>query len=75
MSESFWRVYVEFSVGNMDSIEKAIRHAVPREPDFSGGGMGRRDLGWHCRTEFEAQGIARKVRAIGQEPVVREITR
>lgn len=77
MSEdSFWRVYVEFAMdANGDNMERAIIHAAGASPSFSGGGMGNRDVGWHCDHELNARRIERALKAIGLSPVVREIQR
>lgn len=45
--------------------DDAAAHAAGRQPDFSGSGMGQRDLGWTCKSEFEAERIKRALTKIG----------
>jgi hypothetical protein len=55
VTSPFWRVLVEYSADvDSSTMERAITHAAKRPIEFSGGGMGRRDCGWHCATEFDA---------------------
>jgi hypothetical protein len=50
--------------------DEAATHAVGRPADFSGCGMGERDLGWVCKSEFEALRIKRALGKIGLSAVV-----
>lgn len=45
--------------------DDAATHAAGRASDFSGCGFGQRDLGWVCKSEFEAEGIKRGLTKIG----------
>lgn len=56
-SESFYR-------------DEAATHAAGRTPDFSGCGFGLRDLGWNCKSEFEAIKIKRALDKIGLQAFI-----
>lgn len=45
--------------------DDAASHAAGRVSDFSGAGFGTRDLGWVCKSEFEAEKIRRSLEKIG----------
>lgn len=45
--------------------DDAAAHATGRHPDFSGSGFGQRDMGWVCKSEFEAERIKRALTKIG----------
>jgi hypothetical protein len=45
--------------------DDAATHAAGRVSDFSGCGLGQRDLGWNCKSDFEAQRIKRALDKIG----------
>lgn len=45
--------------------DEAAAHAAGRPADFSGCGFGERDLGWSCKSEFEAERIKRGLTKIG----------
>ena len=50
-----------------EACDAKIIEAAGRVPDFSGTGLGTRDLGWECTIE-EVGIIAEKLRAAGYEP-------
>lgn len=52
--------------------DDAALHAVGRLPDFSGSGMGQRDLGWTCQSEIEAERIKRALDKIGLRAEIRK---
>jgi hypothetical protein len=45
--------------------DDAAKQAAGRASDFSGFGFGQRDLGWNCKSEFEAERIKRALDKIG----------
>lgn len=45
--------------------DDAAIHAAGRASDFSGCGFGQRDMGWVCKSEFEAERIKRALSKIG----------
>ena len=47
------------------SFDHIAEEAAGRVPDFSGAGMGERDLGWNCKSEIEAQRIKRALDKVG----------
>lgn len=47
------------------SFDHIAEQAAGRGPDFSGAGMGERDLGWTCKSEFEAERIKRALDKVG----------
>jgi hypothetical protein len=65
-------VVTSYDAGSWPAYDTAVHHAVGRTSDFSGIGFGRRDLGWVCKSEFEAKGIERKLKALGLTPTIRE---
>ncbi len=50
--------------------DEAAAHAAGRVADYSGCGFGDRDLGWSCKSEFEAERIKRALVKIGMTPTV-----
>lgn len=61
------RVSYDFSA--WPEMDDAARNAAGRGTDFSGMGMGQRDLGWVCESEIEAARIERGLKRIGLYPV------
>jgi hypothetical protein len=51
--------------------DEAAAHAAGRVSDFSGCGFGQRDLGWNCKSEFEAQRIKRALDKIGLQSEIK----
>lgn len=49
-------------------FDEACSHAAGRPADYSGCGFGDRDLGWTCKSEFEAERIKRALIKIGMSP-------
>lgn len=47
------------------SMDDVAAQAAGRIADFSGAGMGARDLGWTCASEFEAERIKRALDKVG----------
>ncbi len=45
------------------SVDAAAEKIVGRKTDFSGASSCMRDLGWYCKSNFEAHGLAVKLRA------------
>ena len=52
------------------SFDHVAEQAVGRPPDFSGCGFGDRDLGWICKSEFEAEKFRRSLEKIGLHATV-----
>lgn len=50
--------------------DEAAHHAAGRVSDFAGCGFGERDLGWVCKSEFEAEKIRRGLEKIGLRATV-----
>jgi hypothetical protein len=50
--------------------DTAAHHAAGRISDFAGCGFGCRELGWVCKSEFEAQKIRRALDKIGMHATV-----
>lgn len=46
-------------------FDQVAGQAAGRAPDFSGCGFGERDLGWTCKSEFEAERIKRALDKVG----------
>lgn len=46
-------------------FDQAAEQAAGRPSDFSGAGSGERDLGWTCKSEFEAERIKRALDKVG----------
>ena len=53
---------------NLDGFAES---AAGRKPDFSGYGFGERDLGWVCKTDWEAQKMKRALDKIGLRAEIR----
>ena len=53
------------------SLDEAAAQAAGRQADFSGAGFGQRDLGWTCKSDFEAQRIKRALEKIGLRASIR----
>lgn len=53
-------------------MDDAARQAAGRASDFSGCGLGERDLGWICGSEIEAERIKRGLKQIGIRAEIRE---
>jgi hypothetical protein len=47
------------------SYDHVAENAAGRPADFSGCGFGDRDLGWVCKSEFEAERIKRALDKVG----------
>lgn len=69
-----WRVSVEYSLSlGVSAMDSAIEQAAGRPRDFSGAGMGMRDVGWRVGSEIEAARIKRSLKKIGLAPVVKAV--
>jgi len=55
-------------------FDDAAIHAAGRHPDFSGCGLGERDLGWTCKSEIEAERIKRALGRIGLKATIHQAT-
>jgi hypothetical protein len=58
-------VRAKYSWGGSFYRDEAAHHAAGRVSDFAGCGFGERDLGWVCKSEFEAEKIRRALAKIG----------
>jgi len=65
------QVRTSYTFNGSFEIDDAAHHAAGRMSDFSGAGVGMRDLGWVCQSEIEAERIARGLRKIGLTPEIR----
>jgi hypothetical protein len=63
-------VRTSYPFGGSFYRDDAAAHAAGRSPDFSGCGLGARDLGWTCKSEFEAERIKRALGKIGLHATV-----
>jgi len=63
-------VRTSYDMSNFPAFDAAVNAAAGRPSNFSGAGMGRRDLGWVCASEIEAAQIARDIKKIGLQPNV-----
>jgi hypothetical protein len=66
-------VRASYSFGGSFYRDEAAAHAAGRRSDFSGFGSGDRDLGWVCKSEFEAERIKRALSKIGLTSAIRTI--
>lgn len=64
-------VVTKYSFGGTFGMDDAANHAAGRVSDFSGCGFGERDLGWSCKSEFEAEKIKRGLAKIGMTATIR----
>ena len=53
------------------SFDHIASQAAGRDADFSGVGMGERDLGWTCKSEIEAERIKRALDKVGLRGEIR----
>ncbi len=58
-------VTTTYDMNSFPAFDEAVNHAAGRASDFSGAGLGRRDMGWVCRSDLEAHKIARALEKIG----------
>lgn len=59
------RVHATYSWSGTFHMDDAAHHAAGRMSNYSGCGLGERDLGWTDLSEIEAEKIARSLRKIG----------
>jgi hypothetical protein len=64
-------VRTSYPFGGSFYRDDAAKHAAGRASDFSGCGLGERDLSWNCKSEFEAQRIKRALDKIGLVSTIR----
>lgn len=58
------------------SMDSAAIAAAGRESDFSGCGLGARDLGWVCSSEIEAERLKRALTKVGlKADIVRALSK
>ncbi len=60
-----WEVRISYPFDGSFYRDDAATHAAGRVSDFSGCGLGQRDLGWVCQSEIEAERIQRALGKIG----------
>ncbi len=60
-----FEVRTEYTFNGSFVFDEVAFKAAGRTSDFSGSGFGRRDLGWNCRSEFEAERIKHALDKIG----------
>lgn len=65
-------VIVDYDAASWPAMDDAINAAAGRLSNFSGIGLGRRDHGWICASEIEAERILRSLRRIGLSPQRRD---
>ncbi len=58
-------VRTKYPFGGSFYRDDAAKHAAGRPSDFSGCDFGERDLGWNCKSEFEAKRIKKALDKIG----------
>ena len=68
-------VVVDYDASQWPQFDSAIEAAVGRHSNYSGMGFGRRDHGWVCNSEIEAERIKRSLRKIGLSPTIRSSER
>jgi hypothetical protein len=59
------RVHATYAWAGSFELDDAACHAAGRPTNYSGCGMGERDLGWTDLSEIDAERIARALRKIG----------
>ena len=64
-------VRVTYPFSGSFAMDDACHAAAGRESDFSGAGMGYRDLGWLCESEVEAHRIRTALKKIGLAAEIR----
>lgn len=65
------RVHATYAWDGTFHRDDAARHAAGRPTNYSGCGMGERDLGWTHLSELEAERIARALRKIGMSAEIK----
>ncbi len=64
-------VRTKYSFQGGFSFDHVAESAAGRVSDFSGCGFGERDLGWVCKSEFEAERIKRALDKVGLHAEIR----
>ena len=64
-------VRTKYSYQGGFNLDEAAHTAAGRISDFSGIGFGERDLGWVCKSDFEAEKIKRALDKIGLRAEIR----
>ncbi len=63
-------VRARYPFGGSFYRDDAAKHAAGRPSDFSGCDFGERDLGWNCKSAFEAEKIKRALEKIGMSATI-----
>lgn len=69
--EPLMRVHATYPWEGSFAKDDAATHAAGRVSDYSGCGFGERDMGWVCKSQIEAERIARALRKIGISVVIK----
>lgn len=66
------QVRASYEVNLYPDMDKAIEQTMPRVSDFAGMGSGVRDHGWNCKTQFEADGLLKRLKKLNLNCEIKE---
>ena len=66
-------VFTRYTFNGSFEFDDAAERAAGRKTDFSGAGLGFRDLGWIVKSEIEAERIKRALDKIGLRAEIRDV--
>lgn len=61
-------IRTSYDLEHFPALDDVLEKVIGRPSDFAGAGFGRRDHGWVCHSEIEAERIKRAIKKLGLIP-------